>query len=150
MKPWCCNKCSVWFSFASLKGPFLKKKKKRWIIWMRAQIHPHAARDARLRTECWKQAGSSLSFSRGQNAQDFQTFTFRSDIWPQNTSALCLSPFWISYDLEKTAVILDHVRMWPLLCMIRALTFVDGTMNCDHRQWFLEGFLSRCSDFHEE
>ena len=28
------------------------------------------------------------------------------------------------------------------------LAFVDAAMNCVHRQWFSEVFLSPCSDFH--
>ena len=28
------------------------------------------------------------------------------------------------------------------------LSFVDAAMNCVHRQWFLEVFLSPCSDVH--
>lgn len=46
---------------------------------------------------------------------------------------------------EKTMVFLDHVNF----CMIEFyLAILNGTVNCVHRQWFLEAFLMPCSDVH--
>ena len=47
-------------------------------------------------------------------------------IWPQNSFPLCLNPFWISFGLEKTAVLLGHIQYVASSLSKRALTCICG------------------------
>jgi len=51
----------------------------------------------------------------------------------------------------KDSNIQHRVHIWFLLLMLELWpTFLHVTVNCVHRHWFLEVFLSPCSDFHNK
>ena len=55
----------------------------------------------------------------------------------------------MSWGPEEAAVFLDLVSIQFPLCMVEfQLALVDAVMNCVDRRWFLEVFLSPCSDVH--
>lgn len=50
---------------------------------------------------------------------------------------------------ERMAAFLDLVYKWiPLFKLEFQLAFVETAMHCVYKQWYLEVFLSPCSDVH--